>query len=229
MSRYFAQVTDGIVSRVVVCDDPAWLTSRLGGTWVETADPYTEPGTVAYCGPGWGHDPEWPLAFAPTWQPWDGTFDEDNRTPFQVGSVVWDDGYLWVSTTPDNVSKPGGSGWRRQPVRPGEVPLWLQPTGGHDAYRLVNGTAEQVSYGGDVWETLIDYNDTVPGSDPRWWRKVTDEPEPDLPDWKPWDGHPSSLHQVGAEVAHNGHRWKATVGNNHWEPGVYGWADLGPV
>ena len=22
---------------------------------------------------------------------------------------------------------------------------------------------------------------------------------------------------------HNGQRWIATVGNNHWEPGVYGW------
>lgn len=34
--RYFAQITDGIVARVIVATDAAWCTEHLGGTWVET-------------------------------------------------------------------------------------------------------------------------------------------------------------------------------------------------
>ena len=48
------------------------------------------------------------------------------------------------------------------------------------------------------------------------------------PAWEPWD-HVRPLYQVGAQVTHNGQRWVATVGNNHWTPGVYGWTDLGPT
>jgi hypothetical protein len=31
MSRLFAEIVDAEVARVIVCDDPAWLVSRLGG------------------------------------------------------------------------------------------------------------------------------------------------------------------------------------------------------
>lgn len=45
-----------------------------------------------------------------------------------------------------------------------------------------------------------------------------------IPDWEPWtSGLNEDLYQVGDEVMHNGQHWRATVGNNHWEPGVYGW------
>ena len=33
----------------------------------------------------------------------------------------------------------------------------------------------------------------------------------------------ADLYQVGAKVTHNGDRWVSNTGNNHWEPGVYGW------
>ncbi len=44
-------------------------------------------------------------------------------------------------------------------------PVWSQPTGAHDAYN----TGDIVSYNGTLYQSLIDGNTTVPGSDPRWW------------------------------------------------------------
>lgn len=44
-------------------------------------------------------------------------------------------------------------------------PQWSQPTGAHDAY----DTGDVVDYNGVLYESLIDGNTTVPGSDERWW------------------------------------------------------------
>ena len=44
-------------------------------------------------------------------------------------------------------------------------PVWSQPTGAYDAYN----TGDIVSYNGTLYQSLIDGNTTVPGSDPRWW------------------------------------------------------------
>jgi len=49
------------------------------------------------------------------------------------------------------------------------------------------------------------------------------EPSPTHPTWQTWSGNNADLYQVGDIVTHNGQDWIATVGNNHWEPGVYGW------
>lgn len=34
-------------------------------------------------------------------------------------------------------------------------------------------------------------------------------------------------YQIGAEVTHAWKTWTSTVANNVWEPGVYGWKDIG--
>jgi hypothetical protein len=132
VSRYFAELDpNNVVLRVVVCDNPDWLTERLGGVWVETADPYTEPGDVAYCGPGHGYDPNFPARFARPWmQP---VATPDGWTSYDTGDVVFHQGRLWISTTGGNVWEPGVSGWHDQPTG-GQPPLWVQPTGAHDAY-----------------------------------------------------------------------------------------------
>ena len=146
MARYFAELdANNTVIRVVVCSDPDWLVSRLGGTWVETADPYVDPGEVAYCGPGHGYDPDWLVRFAPPWvQP---VATDEGWTWYRVGDVVFHDGHLWVSTTPENVWEPGVSAWRRTPTTPGEPPAWTQPTGAHDAWKL----GEHVMHNGQEW------------------------------------------------------------------------------
>ena len=45
-------------------------------------------------------------------------------------------------------------------------PVWSQPTGAHDAYN----TGDVVDYGGVLYESQIDGNTTVPGSDERYWK-----------------------------------------------------------
>lgn len=47
-------------------------------------------------------------------------------------------------------------------------PVWSQPTGAHDAYN----TGDVVNYNGELYESLIDGNTTVPGTDERYWKKI---------------------------------------------------------
>ena len=152
MARYFAELDpQGVVLRVIVCDDPAWPAANLGGTWVETADPYTdEPQTVAYCSPGFGHDDTWPEKFAPQWrQP---TNAED---AYPVDTLVFHNGRIWKNLTAANVWEPGVSGWRDTPAV--GYPMWVQPTGALDAYAVGdivthNGQNWQSQYPANVWE-----------------------------------------------------------------------------
>lgn len=49
-----------------------------------------------------------------------------------------------------------------------EIAEWVMPTGAHDAPNIGNKRL----YEGAIWESLIVGNTTVPGSDPRWWKKL---------------------------------------------------------
>lgn len=97
-----------------------------------------------------------------------------------------------------------------------------------------------LSDGGKVWLNVTSVPLTTapsefPGAPSQWTRLFVEvsggaEPEPsEWPAWKPWDNQPASLYAQDAKVTHNGRRWIADVGNNHWEPGVYGWTDAGPA
>lgn len=44
-------------------------------------------------------------------------------------------------------------------------PVWAQPTGAHDAYN----DGDVVNYNGVLYESQINGNTYVPGSDERWW------------------------------------------------------------
>lgn len=47
-------------------------------------------------------------------------------------------------------------------AEPGTIPVWKQPTGAQDAYRI----GKKVKYpdeNGDIWVSVIDYNTYVPG------------------------------------------------------------------
>ena len=89
--------------------------------------------------------------------------------------------------------------------------------------------------GGKVWRNVTTVPLTTapsgfPGNPSQWTHLFSEvkiepdqPPEPDeWPAWEPWD-HVRPLYQIGARVTHSGQRWIATVGNNHWTPGVYGW------
>ena len=69
------------------------------------------------------------------------------------------DGKTWVSLVDANTWKPGVTGWR-EVVEEGGVPMWIQPTGAHDAYKK----GDQVSHNGDTWTSTIDANTWKPGA-----------------------------------------------------------------
>lgn len=49
-------------------------------------------------------------------------------------------------------------------------PVWSQPTGAHDAYNK----GDIVDYNGTLYQSQIDGNDTIPGTDNRWWAVYTE-------------------------------------------------------
>lgn len=49
-------------------------------------------------------------------------------------------------------------------------PVWAQPTGAHDAYNK----CDIVNHNGVLYESQINGNDTIPGTDDRWWKVYTE-------------------------------------------------------
>lgn len=97
---------------------------------------------------------------------------------------------------------------------------WSQPLGGHDAYKL----GITVTHNGKTWVNLTAWNMHEPGVSG--WREVVAE---DYPAWvQPAGAHDAYI--LGAKVAHNGRLWECTqvnAGVNSYEPGVWGWTDIG--
>ena len=77
---------------------------------------------------------------------------------YPLGWKVTHDGKTWVSLTAANVWVPGVSGWR-EVVEEGGVPMWVQPTGAHDAYAL----GSVVTHNGSTWTSTVDANTWEPG------------------------------------------------------------------
>lgn len=113
---------------------------------------------------------------------------------------------------------------------PGQIPEWTQPTGAHDAY----DTGDRVTVEGVVYISKISSNVWPPSLGEEYWiredgeENVPTEPEvpEEYPAWVPWNSDPATLYQIGDIVTHNGKNWIATVGSNHWEPGVSGWDEF---
>ena len=219
MSRYLAQVEAGVVVRVIVCDDITWAHEALGGTWVETSDPYATEQTeglenVAYCGPGFGMDETFPERFAPQWaQP---TATEDGWTSYPAGALVWHEGRMWKSTVDGNVWQPGVSAWHDAPVG-GGTPRWVAPTGAHDVYPL----GFVVEHNGKEWESLHAANVWQPGSvgAENLWKNLTDpEPEPDeCPEYvQPTGGH--NAYNTGDCMTWEGQQYISKINDNVWTP-----------
>lgn len=83
---------------------------------------------------------------------------EGSHDAYPEGWEVTHAGKRWVSITPDNVHAPGVSGWR-QLVEEGSHPEWVQPVGGHDAYKI----GDIVTRDGKTWRSTADANVWPPG------------------------------------------------------------------
>ncbi len=157
---YAAEIDQNSKVVRVIVGDPAWATEHLGGTWVETSDPYNpDPeNPVQYCGPGHGYADNLPELFAPVWE--QPVADPEGNWPYNGGEIVWHNGRLWknVMTGVPNVWEPGVSGWHDAPEV--GLPAWVQPTGAHDAYPL----GAEVTHNGFNWRnTGSDANVWEPG------------------------------------------------------------------
>ena len=160
MSYYAELDANQVVLRVIVADDPQWIAGNLGGTWIETADPYGAPTEVTYAGIGMGYADNPPDLFASVWDQVAATTpDSEGNYLYNGGEVVWHEGRLWENVTEGvpNVWEPGVSGWHDAPA--GGVPQWVQPTGAHDAYNM----GDLVTHNGQTWMSDVDANVWEPG------------------------------------------------------------------
>lgn len=75
---------------------------------------------------------------------------------------------------------------------------------------------DQRTFGGKLWESLLDYNVWQP---PVGWREVVQQ---GYPAWvQPTGAH--DAYALGFIVTHKGQNWRSNYAANVWEPGVFGW------
>lgn len=162
---YFAQVDEtGEVQKVVVADSAEWLSTRLGGTWVETFGDAAEK----FAGRGYYRSPTSQWKFAPEWKQPSGVVGS-----YPVGAVVYHNGQIWQSKLPANVWEPGVVGWR-DPIS--EIPKWQQPVGAPDAYAL----NDEVFHNGKEWRSNVPANVWEPGAQGiTQWDDITETPPSD--------------------------------------------------
>ena len=97
-----------------------------------------------------------------------------------------------------------------------------EPEGARD--EVAPGKVITVAYDGKTWESLIPFNVQKPGVSG--WREQS--AEGGRAAWvQPTGAH--DAYPIDAEVTHKGRAWLNTYPSNAYEPGVYGWTDLGPA
>lgn len=77
-------------------------------------------------------------------------------------SIVSHSGKNWVSLIPANVWEPGVSGWREYTEDGDMPPVWIQPTGAHDAYQI----GDRVTFDSLVYVSTINGNVWSPADYP---------------------------------------------------------------
>lgn len=110
-----------------------------------------------------------------------------------------------------------------------------QPSGAHDAVRI----GEYRFHRQASWRSLIDYNTTEPGSDPRWWVQedpalVSDGEDEEPVTATPWQ--PDMAVTAGQLLSHDGRIYRVVQDHTtaaHWVPGSPGlealYVDEGPA
>lgn len=101
---------------------------------------------------------------------WDG-----NGVQYTAGTRIRDDGELYT-VLQDHTSQPGWSPKQAPSLfakvlipDPDVVPDWQQPDSTNPYM-----TGDKVRFGGEVYESLIDYNVWSPADYPQGWKKVTE-------------------------------------------------------
>lgn len=90
---------------------------------------------------------------------------------------------------------------------------------------------DRVSYSGAVYRCIQSHtsqSDWTPDIVPALWTRIRANPDPhvDPEDWVQPTGA-SDAYNKGDKVKHNTYIWESDVDANVWEPGVYGWTQIG--
>ncbi|MBQ6160407.1 MAG: alpha-amylase [Oscillospiraceae bacterium] len=95
-----------------------------------------------------------------------------------------------------------------------------------------NGTAyaegARVRYGGVLYRCLQTHSSQAgwsPEAAPSLWARVLIPAPEEIPEWEQPDS--TNAYALGDRVRHNGKTWISDLDGNVWEPGVYGWSELG--
>lgn len=205
---YFAEINQtGVVVRVIVSDSITWCQARLGGNWTETKYDST---SEQYAGPGMGAEVAHPAKFARQWRQPIGASDS-----YQIGTYVWHNDRIYLSTSPNNVWEPTVFGWRDKTDL---IPAWRQPLGAGDVWNL----NDEVLHKNRHWRSLIANNVWEPGAigSESLWADITEtQPPPAIPDWvQPTGAH--DAYALNAKVRFGGQVWESTINANVWAPGT---------
>lgn len=96
-------------------------------------------------------------------QPW--VQPEGAHDVYPIGWVVTHMNKTWTSLTDNNAHAPGVSGWREETPEGSGPAEWVQPSGGHDAYK----TGDLVTFQGRVYKSKINANVWSPTGYPQGW------------------------------------------------------------
>ena len=86
----------------------------------------------------------------------------------------------------------------------------------------------RVLYNGTLYKVLTAHtsqDDWIPDAAPSLFAKVLIPDETVIPEWEQPDS--TNPYMKDDKVTHNGKTWVSDIDNNVWEPGVYGWTELG--
>ena len=112
------------------------------------------------------------MSLFPSWNP--------NSIEYKLGDRVKHEGTLYKCLSPHTSQADWAPGsavslWVRMDNPNEEWPLWVQPTGAHDAYPM----DAKVSHNGAKWISTIDANVYMPGVY-GWTEYVEEAPQPDV-------------------------------------------------
>ena len=89
-------------------------------------------------------------------------------------------------------------------------------------------TGQRIRYNGTLYKVLQDHTsqvDWTPDAAPSLFAKVL-IPDPEtITEWERPDS--TNPYAKGDKVTHNGKTWVSDIDGNLWEPGVYGWSEVG--
>ena len=89
-------------------------------------------------------------------------------------------------------------------------------------------TGKRVRYNNILYKVLQDHtsqDDWMPDQAPSLFAKVLIPDENVIPEWEQPES--TNPYMTGDKVTHNGKTWVSDVDGNVWEPGVYGWSEVG--